>query len=67
MQRAYAFSMATPKPDDLCDEPLVAQAYRGAVVLLGPRGVALAMTVAAAERSAMVLTTAAQKARRRTR
>jgi hypothetical protein len=50
--------------DDLCDEPLVVIVHRGAVVLNGPGNVALAMTVDAAERSAELLTKAAQRARR---
>ena len=58
-------AMATRTPDDLCDEPISAAAYRGAVILTGPGGVALAMTVAAAEKSARVLARAAQQARLR--
>jgi hypothetical protein len=50
--------------DDLCDQPLVVIVHRGAVVLNGPGNVALAMTVDAAERSAELLTKAAQRARR---
>lgn len=50
-------------PDDLYDEPLEVQAYAGAVVLTGPPGVALAMTVDAARRSAELLGEAARSAR----
>jgi hypothetical protein len=37
--------------DDLCDTPLEVSALRHAVVLAGPDGVALAMTIKAAEAS----------------
>ena len=56
--------MEDDPPDDLYDKPLEIQAFAGAVVLTGPPGVALAMTVDAAERSAEMLAGAARKARR---
>lgn len=57
--------MASRKPEDLCDKPLGVVVHRGAVILIGPGNVALAMTVAAAEKSGEMLVKAAQKARRR--
>jgi hypothetical protein len=51
-------------PDDLWDEPLVVTAHRGAVVLHGPRNIALALTADAAEQSAELRTEAARIARR---
>jgi len=51
-------------PDDLCDQPLVVETIKGAVILTGPGAVALAMTVDAAERSADLLARAARRARR---
>ncbi len=51
-----------PTPDDLCDEPLKVEAYKGAVVLTGPDGVALALTVKAALGSIDALATGIQKA-----
>jgi hypothetical protein len=59
--------MATKPPADLYDKPLDIGVYRRAVILLGPGGVALAMTAAAAERSAEILQAAARKARRGSR
>jgi hypothetical protein len=56
--------MPPKPPGDLCDRPLNVEVYRGAVVILGPGAVALAMTVDAAERSAELLAKAAQHARR---
>ena len=56
--------MAEQTPNDLCDQPLVVQIHRGAVVLLGPGAVALAMTADAAEKSGELLRQAAQAARR---
>ena len=57
--------MANRMPDDLCNQPLVIAVHRGAVILIGPGNVALAMTVTAAEKSAAMLLRAAQKAGRR--
>jgi hypothetical protein len=57
--------MPARRHDDLCDLPLVVAAAKGGVILLGPGGVALAMTADAAERSAELLAKAAQRARRR--
>ena len=37
--------------DDLCNDPLAIITHEGAVVLVGPDGIALALTVDAAERS----------------
>lgn len=51
--------MEDDPPDDLYDAPLEIQAFDGAVVLTGPPGVALAMTVEAAKRSAELLDEAA--------
>jgi hypothetical protein len=56
--------MPQDPPDDLHDEPLEMRTFSGAVVLTGPPGVALAMTVDAAERSAEMLEDAARVARR---
>ena len=56
--------MEADPPDDLYDKPLEIQTYAGAVVLTGPPGVALAMTVDAAERSAEMMQEAARRARR---
>jgi hypothetical protein len=49
--------------DDLYDQPLDMSVFRGAVVLMGPNGVHLAMTPDAAERSADLLRQAAEQAR----
>jgi hypothetical protein len=56
--------MVAKLPDDLYDKPIDVAVYRGAVVMFGPGGVALAMSVDAAERSAELLQAAARKARR---
>jgi hypothetical protein len=37
--------------DDLCDSPLQVSFYKQAIILTGPAGVCLAMTVEAAEAS----------------
>jgi len=47
--RRYIAAVVKRKPDDLYDEPLKVQVFRGAVVLLGPGMVAIAMTIEAAE------------------
>jgi hypothetical protein len=54
--------MATHDPDDLFDQPLEVRVFQTAVVLTGPNGIALAMTVEAARRSAERLREAAETA-----
>jgi hypothetical protein len=53
------------KHDDLCNQPLDVHVEKGAVVLLGPDGVSLAMTIEAAEKSADLLRAAVDRARGR--
>jgi hypothetical protein len=49
--------------NDQCDTALEVTVVEDAVVLTGPRGVALALTIAAAERSIDVLREAIERAR----
>jgi hypothetical protein len=49
---------------DLWNEPLEVQVHEGAVIVMGPRGVAIALTTKAAGETAELLTVAAVKAKR---